>query len=76
MDGRVLRKIQERMLHLRDSMEIEGPDGWSRAISSRRASRAGRLLIGDLGPLQAGSTGGLLTASESSDSWKLRWDVS
>jgi uncharacterized protein YxjI len=27
MDGRELCKIQERMLHLRDSMEIEGPDG-------------------------------------------------
>jgi uncharacterized protein YxjI len=27
MDGRELYKIQERMLHLRDSMEIEGPDG-------------------------------------------------
>ena len=27
MDGRELCKIQERMLHLRDSMEIEGADG-------------------------------------------------
>jgi uncharacterized protein YxjI len=27
MAGRELCKIQERMLHLRDSMEIEGPDG-------------------------------------------------
>ena len=27
MDGHELCKIQERMLHLRDSMEIEGPDG-------------------------------------------------
>jgi uncharacterized protein YxjI len=27
MDGRELCKIQERMLHVRDSMEIEGPDG-------------------------------------------------
>jgi uncharacterized protein YxjI len=27
MDGRELCKIQEKMLHLRDSMEIEGPDG-------------------------------------------------
>jgi len=27
MDGRELCKIQERMLHIRDSMEIEGPDG-------------------------------------------------
>jgi uncharacterized protein YxjI len=26
-DGRELCKIKERMLHLRDSMEIEGPDG-------------------------------------------------
>jgi uncharacterized protein YxjI len=26
-DGRELCKIQERMMHLRDSMEIEGPDG-------------------------------------------------
>src|SRR4029077_19650020 len=27
MDGRELAKIQERMLHIKDSMEIEGPDG-------------------------------------------------
>ena len=27
MDGRELVKIQERMLHIKDSMEIEGPDG-------------------------------------------------
>ena len=27
MDGRELCKIQEKMLHVRDSMEIEGPDG-------------------------------------------------
>jgi uncharacterized protein YxjI len=27
MDGHELCKIQERMLHVRDSMEIEGPDG-------------------------------------------------
>jgi uncharacterized protein YxjI len=27
MDGRELCKIQQRMLHLRDTMEIEGPDG-------------------------------------------------
>jgi uncharacterized protein YxjI len=27
MDGRELCKIQQRMLHIRDSMEIEGPDG-------------------------------------------------
>ena len=27
MDGRELCKIQERMLRVRDSMEIEGPDG-------------------------------------------------
>ena len=27
MDGNELCKIQERMLHLRDSMEIERPDG-------------------------------------------------
>jgi uncharacterized protein YxjI len=27
MDGRELCRIQERMLHVRDSMEIEGPDG-------------------------------------------------
>jgi uncharacterized protein YxjI len=27
MDGHELCKVQERMLHLRDSMEIEGPDG-------------------------------------------------
>jgi uncharacterized protein YxjI len=27
MDGHELCKIQERMLHLRESMEIEGPDG-------------------------------------------------
>ena len=32
MDGRELCKIQERMLHLRDSMEIEGPDGKRVAI--------------------------------------------
>ena len=32
MDGRELCKIQERMLHLRDSMEIEGPDGNRLAI--------------------------------------------
>ncbi|HTB54616.1 MAG TPA: LURP-one-related family protein, partial [Trebonia sp.] len=32
MDGRELCKIQERMLHLRDSMEIEGPDGKRIAI--------------------------------------------
>src|SRR5262249_14136402 len=27
MEGRDLAKIQERMLHIKDSMEIEGPDG-------------------------------------------------
>jgi uncharacterized protein YxjI len=27
MNGRELVKIQERMLHVKDSMEIEGPDG-------------------------------------------------
>jgi uncharacterized protein YxjI len=27
LDGRDLAKIQERMLHIKDSMEIEGPDG-------------------------------------------------
>jgi len=32
MDGRELVKIQERMLHVRDSMEIEGPDGKRVAI--------------------------------------------
>ena len=32
MDDRELYKIQERMLHIRDSMEIEGPDGSRVAI--------------------------------------------
>ena len=27
MEGRELARIQERMLHVKDSMEIEGPDG-------------------------------------------------
>jgi len=27
MDGRELCKIQQRMLHLRDIMKIEGPEG-------------------------------------------------
>ena len=27
MDGRELAKIQERMLHIKDGVEIEGPDG-------------------------------------------------
>ncbi len=34
MDGRELLKIQERVLHIKNSMEIEGPTGngspWSR----------------------------------------------
>ena len=32
MDGNELCKIQERMLHLRDSMEIERPDGHRMAM--------------------------------------------
>ena len=32
MDGRELCKIQERMLRIKDSMEIEGPDGEQIAI--------------------------------------------
>jgi uncharacterized protein YxjI len=32
MDGRELVKIQERMLHIKDSMEIEGADGNRMAI--------------------------------------------
>jgi uncharacterized protein YxjI len=32
MDGRELARIQERMLHLKDSMEIEKPDGNRLAI--------------------------------------------
>jgi uncharacterized protein YxjI len=32
MDGKELCKIQERMLHLRDSMEIERPDGHRMAM--------------------------------------------
>jgi uncharacterized protein YxjI len=35
MDGRELCKIQERMLRIKDSMEIEGPGG-NKIASSRR----------------------------------------
>ena len=35
MDGHELCKIEERMLHIRDSMEIEGPDGKRLAMAHK-----------------------------------------